>query len=173
MHLLDTQIDIEPRIEAFWAFGGLELPYKFQIFNKINNPRYHRKYPDRLNQYMKYTGSPMLHLRHHLPLKEVISLEDSENDNLEIPVRKFDLRKVGYFQNRERATIIPGFWPGDYNEFGLLSYHNTGYLMQRPESFNDNIDAITAQAIFGSFSWLYAQACYQGIKILFKFYPIN
>ncbi|XP_011501135.1 PREDICTED: 28S ribosomal protein S30, mitochondrial [Ceratosolen solmsi marchali] len=164
VHLIDTQIDIEPRIEAFWAFGGLEQPEKYKKFNQFCNPRIHRRYPERLNQYMKYIGKPILHLRHNLPLKEIISLKDSEDEKLDIPINKFDLRKMGYFQSRERATIIPGFWPGDYSEFGFLSYHSIGHLKNRPEQFNDNVDAIIAQAIFGSYSWLYTQACYQGFS---------
>ncbi|XP_058792079.1 large ribosomal subunit protein mL65 [Phymastichus coffea] len=162
-HLLESELDIDPRIEAFWFFGGLEVPS--EVKKSRAGIKWTAEFKDEsINMPLKYTGSPILHLRHCLPLKEIVSLQESENLSLEVPVEAYDLRKKGYFMDRLRATVIPGFWPGDHSEFGTVSYHKRGYLCHRPEVFNDNLDALKAQAVFGSFSWLYTQACYQGFS---------
>lgn len=165
-HLLEVQTDIGPRIEAFWFFGGLEVPYEVQ--RSRAGKEWTKEFKDEpIDTPVRYEGNPILHLRHHLPLKEIISLEESENPALEVYAEVYDPRKTGHFFERVRAGVIPGFWPGDHSEFGSLSYHKRGYLLTRPEEFNDNLDAIKAQAVLGSFSWLYTQACYQG-KIEFS-----
>ena len=162
-HLLEAQMDIEPRNEAFWFFGGLETPYETV---RARKGHWAKEWSDEpINQCIQYYGNPVLQVRHNLPLKEIMPLKDSENSSLEIPVEPLDPRKVGYMLDRTRATIVPGFWPGDQNEFGIISYHNRGYLTRRPAQFNDNLDAIKTQAVLGSFSWLYSQACYQGKKL--------
>lgn len=159
-HLIEAQMDIEPRREAFWFFGGFELPY--EMVKKRKNAREEVK-DEPINQNLQYIGHPIFQLRHNLPLKEIISLEESENPSLEIPVESKDPRQYELFSERRRATIIPGFWPGDHSEFGIISYHNRGHLQTRPKHFNDEEDALKTQAVLGSFSWLYGQACYQGI----------
>lgn len=60
--------------------------------------------------------------------------------------------------------IIPGYWPGDQDEFGLLSIHGRGHILTRQESFGeqDNLEALHCQAMKASFGWLLAQANYQG-----------
>lgn len=54
---------------------------------------------------------------------------------------------------------ISGFWPGDPNEFGLLSYHRRGHHLNRhyndPE---DDKEALDRHGILSSFGWLNAQA---------------
>lgn len=57
-----------------------------------------------------------------------------------------------------------GFWPGDYDEFGLISFHGRGHITTRKPSFGaeDQIEALHCQAIKASFGWLLAQANYQG-----------
>ena len=56
-----------------------------------------------------------------------------------------------------------GFWPGDPNQFGLLSYHQRGHHLTRhykdPE---DNLRAIDRQGILSSFAWLNSQANFLG-----------
>lgn len=159
-HLLETEIDMDPRHEAFWFFGGYEVPYELKKRRKAG---YAKEWADSpVNQCLHYTGTPILQLRHNLPMKEIISIEESEDPSLKIPVESLDPRQYGFFRDRRRATVIPGFWPGDHSEFGFISYHNRGELPIRPEHYNDAEDAIKTQAVFGSFGWLYGQACYQG-----------
>lgn len=59
--------------------------------------------------------------------------------------------------------LISGFWPGDPKEFGLLSYHRRGHILDRHyNDAEDDKDAIHRQGILASFGWLNAQANFQG-----------
>ncbi|KAJ8669585.1 hypothetical protein QAD02_000844 [Eretmocerus hayati] len=161
-HLMEAQVDSDPRIEAFWFFGGFETPKEVRAARRGHFAKDWEE--ERVEQCMKYTGNPIFQVRHHKPLREIIPLEECMHEALDIPVEESDPRKLGYFGERQRATIIPGFWPGDPNEFGCLSYHYRGHLTTRPENYNDNEDALKAQAVYASFTWLYSQACYQGFS---------
>lgn len=71
------------------------------------------------------------------------------------------------YHNLKKKNIffsIQGYWPGDYDEFGMLSYHGRGHILDRKESFGpeDNLEALHCQAMKASFGWLLAQANYQG-----------
>lgn len=57
-------------------------------------------------------------------------------------------------------TLIVGFWPGDPDEYGLLSIHGRGHILARKKSFgeNDHIEALHCQALKASYGWLLAQA---------------
>lgn len=61
-----------------------------------------------------------------------------------------------------------GFWAGDPNEFGLLSYHSRGHLLGRPPTFGneDESRTVNAQAMLASYAWLLGQANYQGLSRL-------
>ncbi|XP_076230748.1 mitochondrial ribosomal protein S30 [Calliopsis andreniformis] len=163
-HLMEAEIDFAPRVEAFWFVGGVKpaasiRKSKLQVSwmkNHANNP---------VNIPIQYIGSPILQLRNQLPLKEIIPLHESENSEFSVPEFKFYPRILGYQTSYRHGTSIPGFWPGDPAEFGLLSYHNTNHLSNRSKSFNDDVEAVTVQAIFASYGWLLSQACYQGFSI--------
>lgn len=60
--------------------------------------------------------------------------------------------------------FLIGFWPGEYDEFGLMSYHSCDHILTRNNSYGaeDNLDALHCQALKASFGWLLAQANYQG-----------
>ncbi|XP_017795818.1 PREDICTED: 28S ribosomal protein S30, mitochondrial isoform X2 [Habropoda laboriosa] len=161
-HLFEAEIDFEPRVEAFWFVGGIERP---TLSSKATeNPdctKEHASEP--INMPVQYYGSPILQLRHLLPLKEILSLTESSNPDLSIPEFKFDPRVLGYRLSHKHATCIPGFWPGDPAEFGLLSYHNLNEVYSDTRNVDD--DAITVQAIYASYGWLLSQACYQGFSM--------
>lgn len=161
-HLMEIQTDFEPRVEAFWFVGGID-PSGLEIKSR-RKFRWMRDYIyDSINMPVQYYGKSILHTRHNLPLKEIMSLSECEDSSLTVPQFKFDPRVIGYALDRKHATNIPGFWPGDPCEFGLLSYHNCGYIAERPETFKDESDALLKQAILASYSWLLSQASYQGI----------
>lgn len=160
-HLLETEVDFKPRIEAFWFAGDIQRP---TLQRKAREGIEHLKEyaNDPINMPVQYVGSPILQLRHQFPLKEIVSPIYSTNPELSIPEFKFDPRVLAYKFSYKHATNIPGFWPGDPAEFGLLSYHNINNVF-----FNSKIkdeEAITVQAIFASYSWLLSQACYQGFS---------
>ena len=162
-HLMEAEVDFEPRVEAFWFAGGIDPPH---ILKQSKEAReFTKEYAnDPVDMPVQYVGSPILQLRHRVPLKEIIPKHESENPELSIPVYKFDPRVLGYKFEYKHATSIPGFWPGDPSEFGLLSYHNANHLLQRPKNYKDESQALTVQAIFASYSWLLSQACYQGFS---------
>ncbi|XP_046825717.1 28S ribosomal protein S30, mitochondrial [Vespa crabro] len=162
-HLLEIQTDFEPRVEAFWLVGGIE-PSGLQSKAK-KRIHWMRQYAyDPIDIPVQYYGNSILQTRHNLPLKEIMSLSECEDSSLTVPQFKFDPRVLGYTLNRKHATNIPGFWPGDPCEFGLLSYHNCATIVERPEKCNDESDAFLKQAILASYSWLLSQASYQGFS---------
>ena len=157
--MLETELDVDPRIEAFWFFGGFEVPKEVMKSREVKS--WTREFKDDpTNQPLHYYGSPIFQLRHKLPLKELLPVEVCEDESLEVPIEDVDPRKAGYFPDRKHASIIPGFWPGDPSEFGVISYHYRGHLSAR--TYDDHADVLRAQAIMASFSWLYGQVCYQG-----------
>ncbi|XP_032687299.1 39S ribosomal protein S30, mitochondrial [Odontomachus brunneus] len=171
-HLLNAEVDIEPRLEASW-FMGLEPPENLKEYRRK------RKLPDNyidepINFPVQYLGQPVVHLRYKHPLKEIISLSECENPDLDVPTFKYFPVTMGYLLKRKHVTNIPGFWPGDENDFGLLSYHNCAYLHKRLPCFDDTLDAKIVQAILASYSWLLTQACYQGFSTFNEItYPLT
>lgn len=161
-HLLHAGVDFEPRLEASWFTGGIN-PSAF-VKRAKRSIKFIKKYADDpIDLPFQYLGQPVMHLRHKYPLKEIISLNKCEDPALDVPIYQLFPKVLGHKHGRRHITNIPGFWPGDQNEFGLLSYHNCPYLKGRPESFNDTSSAFTVQAILASYSWLLSQACYQGV----------
>lgn len=166
-HLLETEIDFEPRVEAFWFAGGIEHQHLSKI-PKVKSEFLKERLRSAVTIPVQYVGSPILQLRHQFPLREIFSLNQSLNSELFIPEFKFNPRVLGYKFSYKHATCIPGFWPGDPSEFGLLSYHNINDLTFNFLPLNE--EAITVQAIYASYSWLLSQACYQGISLSKKLF---
>ncbi|XP_046412367.1 39S ribosomal protein S30, mitochondrial [Neodiprion fabricii] len=161
-HLLEAQVDYEPRIEAFWWSGGM-WPPKYIV--KRKKKTYLAKYAeDLVDRRIQYHGTPTLQLRHEFPLNEIVSLSESENPDFIVPEFRYDPRVIGYNLKEFHGTNIPGFWPGDKNEFGIMSYHRRGHIDARKSSFKDENEALDVQAVFASYSWLLSQACYQGFS---------
>jgi len=160
-HLLHTEVDFEPRLEASWFMGGLNPSSSIQKFRK--SIKFLNDFiDDPVDLPVQYIGEPVMHLRHKLPLREIIPLSDCENSALDVPTFKLSPKVLTYTFEKKHLTNIPGFWPGDENEFGLLSYHN---FQRRPEEYNDTSTALTVQAVLASYSWLLSQACYQGTRL--------
>nr|XP_033343091.1 28S ribosomal protein S30, mitochondrial [Megalopta genalis]XP_033343092.1 28S ribosomal protein S30, mitochondrial [Megalopta genalis] len=168
-HLMEVEVDIEPRIEAFWLRGK---SYDPKQDTEAKKPRMYstevlKDVP------IQYYGFPILQLRNRLPLKEILSERECNNFKFEYPKFHQDPYMLGYRLEYKHATNIPGFWPGDPSEFGLLSYQNYCNLEFRKPSFDDTLDVISVQAIFASFSWLLSQACYQGFTTVNELtYPL-
>lgn len=164
-HLLHSEMDLEPRLEASWFMGGTDPLAHIKKFKKY--VLRHKELADELVDIpVQYIGQPAMHLRHKHPLKEIIARSECENPALDVPTFTYSPRILNYRFHRRHLTNIPGFWPGDQNEFGLLSYHTCPYLLHRPKEFNDTSIALTGQAVLASYSWLLSQACYQGNSII-------
>ena len=114
-------------------------------------------------------GKPYLALRHQLPLEPIdsSSAEVSDVINENVPSFTFDPRTLGYSTEHRHGTSIPGFWPGNVREYGLLSYQDRNFMLNRNnEKYGegDMQDALHSQGILSSYAWLLGQACYQGFS---------
>ncbi|XP_015118168.1 39S ribosomal protein S30, mitochondrial [Diachasma alloeum] len=159
-HLREAQVDYDPRVEAFWFAGGIEL-HRYIISGRKARG-WNNVLDEPADRAFQYLGNPSLHLRHKLPLKEIIPLSECENPDFHVPTFKYDPRTQGHSAKRRHGTNIPGFWPGDLNQFGLMSYHKRGYMMGR--NWNDELVALRTQAIYANWGWLLAQACHLGFS---------
>ncbi|CAH2242412.1 28S ribosomal protein S30, mitochondrial [Pararge aegeria] len=162
-HILSSQVDYDPRHEAFWFIGSVDLPWDVRKWRK-KQKWYKGRLDQPLDRPVQYIGSPILTIRNHLPLKPIIDHSEAENPDFKVPKFSHIPESVGYFSEFRHGTNIPGFWPGDFDEFGLMSFHGRGHILDRSESFGpeDNLEALHCQAIKASFGWLLAQASYQG-----------
>ncbi|EZA56664.1 hypothetical protein DMN91_000886 [Ooceraea biroi] len=165
-HLLNAEVDYEPRLEASWFLGGLEPSARHRMVRKKNKCL--RKFADEpVTIPVQYDGHPVMHLRHKHPLREIVPLSECTNPAYDVPTYEFSPETLGYKFGLQHLTNIPGFWPGDESEFGLLSYHTCKNLEDRTKKYNDITDyyaTLSAQAILASYSWLLSQACYQGFS---------
>lgn len=153
------QVDFNSRIESFWYAGGMN-PYRTGTPNFFKDEK-----DETMDRAMSYVGSATIALRSDKPLLPIVSISECENPDFTLPYFKLDPRTVGIKSDHRRIANIPGFWPGDSNEFGLLSYHKRGHHLIR--HYNDpveNEEAIYRQGILASFSWLFSQANFLGFN---------
>ncbi|GJQ74485.1 mRpS30 [Trypoxylus dichotomus] len=161
-HLQNAQVDLDPRIESFWFAGGMNPPENIKRCRRGMEWQKHNE-NEPTNRAIQYIGTPILHVRSYLPLLPIVPFAEATNEEFKIPIFKYDPRVVGTFTTHRHVTNIPGFWPGDLYEHGLLSYHSREHLINR--DFNDpmdNIHALHRQGILSCFGWLNAQANYLG-----------
>lgn len=126
---------------------------------------------DPLNRAFRFQGTPILTLRHQLPLQPFDNVDFSElteeNKNIGIEeVAPIDPHARGWTFDHQHGVIVPGFWPGNVREYGLLSFYDRSILVNRLQSYGeaDNQEAIHSLGINASYSYAYAQACYQGFS---------
>lgn len=167
-HLYETDVDVDPRHEAFWFVGGIE-PTK-RVREQRESLKWFKPYAEEpLNRPFQYIGKPFLAVRHQHPLKPFVNVDfdsiTTENEN--IPSVSIDPRALGFSTDHRHGTSVPGFWPGNVREYGLISYQDRSFMnlrKKRPFGDVDNQEALHSCGIISSFSWLFAQACYQGFS---------
>uniref|UniRef100_A0AAG5D2G6 28S ribosomal protein S30, mitochondrial n=1 Tax=Anopheles atroparvus TaxID=41427 RepID=A0AAG5D2G6_ANOAO len=170
-HLADVETDFDPRHEAFWFLGGIYPP---KLVRKIKEGEDWQKEhaSDPYDRNMQYVGKPYLALRHKQMLEPLLAKDleafDISQDNVEVPEFRYDPLALGYMTEFRHATTVPGFWPGDQHEFGLLSYQRRSHAINRQRycAVNDLDETLQAQGILSSFAWLLGQACYQGFSVV-------
>ncbi|XP_058130211.1 large ribosomal subunit protein mL65 [Anopheles ziemanni] len=169
-HLSEVETDFDPRHEAFWFLGGISPP---KLVRKIKEgEEWQKEYAsDPYDRNMQYVGKPYMAIRHKQLLDPLVTNDlttlDINSDNVDIPAFRYDPLALGYIAEFRHATTVPGFWPGDQHEFGLLSYQRRSHVINRHRhcAVNDLGDTLEAQGILSSFAWLLGQACYQGFSI--------
>lgn len=89
-HILDCETEYDPRIEAFWLIGNMP-PYE-----RLIKTRKHLHYKptvskevDPIHNKIQYFGEPLVQLRSPLPLREIVSIEESEDPSMEVPEFKY------------------------------------------------------------------------------------
>ncbi|XP_065073938.1 large ribosomal subunit protein mL65 [Ochlerotatus camptorhynchus] len=165
-HLSEVETDFDPRHEAFWFLGGIPPP---ALVKKIKEGvEWQKQYAnDPYDRKIQYVGKPYLALRHKHPLNSYGHDNlDVNQDKVEIPEFRYDPITLGYRTEQRHATTIPGFWPGDQHEFGLISFQRRSHAQIRPTycAVDDLQEALHAQGIFSSYAWAFGQACYQGFS---------
>lgn len=170
-HLYESDSDVDARHEAFWFVGGMDPPTQLQ---KMRAHGWFKDYAnDPIDRPFQYIGKPFLALRHQLPLEPFEEMDFSSLTcaNQKISIVKLDPRVLGltWFEagnSRRHATCVPGFWPGNVREYGLVSFQDRYYINQRRKEFGeeDKQNALHSQGIVSSYAWTLAQACYQGFS---------
>ncbi|XP_023030475.1 mitochondrial ribosomal protein S30 [Leptinotarsa decemlineata] len=164
-HIGNAQVDYDPRIESTWYVGGMIPPEHIKSCRR--GMEWMKPYEnDPIDRVMVYFGSPSLTLRSTLPLQPIISQSEAQNTDLKVPFFKFDPVSVGNYTDHRHIANIPGFWPGDPHQFGMLSYHKRGYIFEREryQDAQDDKEALHRQGILASFGWLQAQANFLGFN---------
>ncbi|XP_068908828.1 large ribosomal subunit protein mL65 [Tenebrio molitor] len=161
-HLCDAQVDVDSRIESFWYAGGMNPPENIKRYRRGTEWQ-KDKIDEPTNRLMNYIGSANVALRSNKPLQPILSASDAENPDLIVPFFNLDPRTVGTKNQHKHIANVPGFWPGDPNEFGLMSYHRRGHILTRHYNDpNEDQEALDRQGILASFGWLNAQANFLG-----------
>lgn len=194
-HLFKTQIDYEPRLEAFWRVGGF-FPTKEDRKLRESKGMSEERLHEHIDRFFQYFGSPLLQIRSSLPLPAIttedvrIQTSDDTSESSSVIISEerpeltyYDLQEYRYDpktyleipRERTKGVVIPGFWPNDPHRFGIVSYHNSNYLSDRPfYDDQDNREALHCQAILASYAWVYGQACYQGFSTYYDItYPFS
>ncbi|CRK97810.1 CLUMA_CG011186, isoform A [Clunio marinus] len=169
-HLYEADIDIDPRHDAFWFVGGIDPPKN--IVKQRENSAWLKEIADEnIDRPFQYIGKPMLSLRHQFPLEPFEDVDFSAMNSLNKNIHSsdeftMDPRTIGFFTDHRHGTTLPGFWPGNVREYGLITYQDRNVLLGRPETFGeeDNQETLHSVGIISSFAWTYAQACFQGFS---------
>lgn len=163
-HLFSNEVDTNPRLETAWYVGGINPP---EIVKKSRRgSELAKKYEnDPVDRLLYYTGSPSFTVRSELPLPLLLTPSEAENPSFDVPSFSYDPRVFGVGIEHRYMANIPGFWPGDSNSFGIISYLKKGHLLKRSQRIKDeedNKNALDRQAVLSSYAWLHAQANFLG-----------
>ncbi|KAF4532271.1 hypothetical protein B566_EDAN007243 [Ephemera danica] len=161
-HLQNLRCDSAPRIEAAWVAGGMAPPANVRHMLKSQKKSEEEASAPR-NRHIQYIGQPLLQLRSELPLPSLVPPDQCMG--LTVPAFTHDPQAFsGDDMPMRHITNIPGFWPGDDHQFGVVSFHSRAHMQQRLPQYGEveHQEALHIQAILASFGWLMPQSCYLG-----------
>ncbi|KAH8273311.1 hypothetical protein KR018_011864, partial [Drosophila ironensis] len=177
-HLNETEVDFNPRHEAFWAVGGVEAAK-----NVVNSKKGRKWQKDEAagltDRFVQYSGAPLLSLRHRRQLAPWKAQDDSSNAELRegLPSFKYDARSLGYSTKHQHACNVPGYWPSaNGNNFGIISFLSRSHLQSRRKSYgqSDLQETLDSLAIQASYALLLGQASNNGFSTYNELsYPMN
>ncbi|KAF6206634.1 hypothetical protein GE061_017870 [Apolygus lucorum] len=182
-HLLDAAVDYKPRLEAFWLAGtfhpSAEL-YKERSdeIKRLEKENKRKEKPEPIDidaaevveHHIQYIGHPLVQLRSKLPLTQldtdIVGDSDLEWDKFLSETYYSPSLRFGLQEIRRFGTNLPGFWPGDECEHGLVSYHYMKDVNDVSKSMveGERKSRLTSQAVLSGFGWLHAQAAFQGFS---------
>lgn len=187
-HLANASEDYAARNEAFWFRGGI-LPDKAMIKKKEGTLKAQKKRREKrygnftvwddsevMKEYarcLQVMHSSLLQIRSDQPLAPFVERDSELCTNIQVPEFKHDPRILGIRAKCQHGTNIPGYWPEENNQLGLLAYHSRENVFNlqaacSPGVINEEVlrNQDIARGILGSFSWLLAQACNLGFSPL-------
>ncbi|GIY52653.1 28S ribosomal protein S30, mitochondrial [Caerostris darwini] len=151
-HILESTFQKYPRLSSFWWHSGFESE-KDKLFEK--------------NLCFMFKDIPAFAIRIKKPLSPILEMNDPLCATAEVPDYHYHPRVFGFPSIRGSSVAsVPGFWPGDPNEFPLLqvlSSHRLQTLLQKIDHYN--LKQIENSAgLMTSFGYLNAVATYQGFS---------
>ena len=106
-HLVAADIDLQPRVEAFWSLGGIEPDKRLKKIRK-EDKHYGGEEEDPIDRPMQYKGKPSLSLRNGLPLPQFCERDSGLSIEGNVPQWNYDPRVLGYKYKLHRASNTPG-----------------------------------------------------------------
>jgi len=151
--------------------GNLQWPLPFDDMEKGIMEPYERA--------LQYKGENVVQVRCSDPIPAWVERDDKLVTETQLPrtadgqvAGAHDPREWGYKAKCQHATSIPGYWPDESRQHGLLLIHHrvNKNLTQMCASKNwkeENLPQLeqegnTARALLSCFGWLYAQASHLG-----------
>jgi hypothetical protein len=114
---------------------------------------------------LQYEGSNTVQVRCALPLPAWVPRDHELVKGSEVPWLPHDPREWGFKAKTQNGTNVPGYWPDEANQHGLLllSHRTNKHLSQMMASegvITDKLvrDGNTARALLSCFGWLLPQA---------------
>lgn len=104
VHLLESEVDYNPRLETFWSVGGLQPPDSVIKRRKKDKELTDEEVNAPIDRWVQYLGSPVLQIRNENPLDPFWG-EDVKGD---VPVWTLDPEVLGYQNEYRHGTSIPG-----------------------------------------------------------------
>lgn len=108
-HLQETEVDYNPRHEAFWSVGGIQPP-KSVVKSKEGREWQKDMAKEPVDRLMQYKSVPMLALRHRHQLSAWKN--EQEYTNIEfakkVPHFEYDPRSLGFTTGYQHGTNIAG-----------------------------------------------------------------
>jgi len=195
-HLANSTEDVRPRNEAFWFRGGVQpdksMKKKRLGLKKMIDGKIKKGAPDEgsytdewVNQVydraIQIKSKPLLQLRSDTPLPPFVDRDSLISTTSQVPECTYDPRTFGYKAECQHGRNVPGYWPDDQNQFGLLAYANRFNKSNHAAVCTEGVyteevlrNQTIAQAIITSFGWLLPQAVHLGFSPLTDLtYPLS
>ncbi|XP_043206788.1 28S ribosomal protein S30, mitochondrial-like isoform X1 [Amphibalanus amphitrite] len=179
-HIADSQSDLSPRLEAFWWLSDVPADSRQRHVRSFRRHIPEEERNDPVSRPVQFVGQPALLVRGRLPLPALAGQGDPVGHQpppLEMDSREPRTRQCAY--KFRHGTNIPGVWPEDGRQFGLVNWLTREHLVRHATKYGqhaaaDRPDALRAQACLSGFASCLSQACGVGFSPLTELtYPLT